>query len=99
MTQAVGEHILVILPNRKKATDGGIILPDAIGQKFCYGRVLSAGEEVDVTAGAYVIFDHRGHAEINLDPIKDDGVVCIHKTMVYAVISRSELEERNLPLP
>jgi len=95
----------VKLPPQVKVTEGGIHLPDNSKQKFCYGRVVSVGEDVQggplsrPTAKDVILFDHQGMRSVALHPIKDEGYVVIHDTMVYAILDEAELTSRELPLP
>lgn len=98
--KAHGEHLLIQKPSKKTITESGILLPDTVGQKYEYGRVLSVGELVDgVNDGDYVFFDPFGVREILADPLKDDGRCVAHASHIFATVTREELEERNLPIP
>jgi len=103
--EAQGEHVLIRKPDPKKATEGGIALPDVIDQVYSYGRVMSVGSKVaafgvDVAAGEYVVFEASASTALELDPHKDKdaNLVSTHAAAIYCKISKEELEARKLPL-
>lgn len=104
--KAKGHHILIQKPAAPKETSGGLLLPDKYDVAYSYGRVLSIGdgvpemaERVRVSEGDVVLFDPNGVTELELHPSHDRDVVVAHATQVFAVITRNELETRNLPIP
>lgn len=99
--KAYGEHILIQKPNKKTQTDSGLMLPDDMeAGEYEYGRVLSVGDEVDnVSVGDFVFYDPMGTRDMCIDPFRDDGLKVAHKTHIFAVTNRKDLEDRKLPIP
>jgi co-chaperonin GroES (HSP10) len=102
--KAQGEHVLIRKPNRKKALDSGIILPDANEQTYFYGRVLSVGPKVSdlgvsVKEGDIVVYDKHGAVAVELDPMKDGDLDMAHGTQVFLTLVEEQLEKRKLPIP
>lgn len=100
--QAHGEHLIVQLPPRKEASDAGIVLPGDLDVKYSYGRVLSVGHKIDPTtvqAGDIAVFDHMGARELELDPIRDQGVLVIHESMLFGVTDDEYLRDAKVPVP
>lgn len=101
--QAQGEHLLVRLPSKRKATEGGLLLPDNFGQLQAYGRVLSAGQKVadfiDVQEGDIVCFDAMGKRDVELDPSRDSDLTVLHATQVFFKLAEQQLDARKLPIP
>lgn len=101
--QAQGEHLLVRLPNKKKSTEGGLLLPDNFGQIQAYGRVVSAGAKVNefvrVAEGDIVCFDAMGKRDVELDATKDSDLTVLHATQVFFTLAEEQLVARKLPIP
>jgi len=88
------------LPKPKTQTKEGIVLPDAIGTEYVYGRVISTGPEVSrATVGEIAIFDQMGARRLELDPHKETGLVVIEEEQVFGTINPSMLNDLNLPVP
>lgn len=109
--QAQGEHLLVRLPNKQKATEGGLLLPDNFGQVQAYGRIVSMGDKVlDLLGdadregpapapGVLVCFDAMGARDVELDSLKDSELRVLHASQVFFTMVDKQLEARKLPLP
>lgn len=101
--EAKGEHLLIKKPNQKKASEGGILMPDNYDRTVSYGRVMSSGDqaidEVGNLTGRCVAFDPAGVRELELDALKDADVVVVHYSQVFCTIEDADLEMRKLPIP
>lgn len=101
--QAAGEHLIVRIPPKRKATDTGLVV-EQIDQPRMYGRVesmgLDAAAHLDNIVGQYVVFDTTGIAPIALDPTVPQNqivTVAMNYTNVFAVCRPEEIEKANLP--
>lgn len=105
--RALGEHLIVRLPSKQEKTEGGVVLPDSVGQEWTYGRVVSIGDRVPAAVGGYdirdgdlVLFDKLGIKPLDLDPNAEDaGLVSIHHEMLMSHLTEAEVVARRLPLP
>ena len=102
--KAQGEHILIRKPNKAKATEGGIVLPDTFDQKLSYGRVLSVGGAVDgngvvVEDGDIVAYSPQGVEDLEFGSLEDLDLVMAHFSNVFLTMDDQDLAARNLPLP
>jgi|TARA_R110000822_G_scaffold310554_1_gene444052 co-chaperonin GroES (HSP10) len=102
--KAQGEHILLRKPNKAKATEGGIVLPDTMDQKLSYGRVVSIGAAVegngvDVACGDVVAYSPQGVEDLEFGSLADIDLVMAHWSNIYLVMDAKDLKARNLPQP
>ncbi len=99
--QALGEYLIVRLPDPKKKTEGGIELPEDSKQAFYYGKVESSGgsDANFVCADTYVVFDPQGAVPIQLDPLAAESkIMVLHQEQVFATITIDELRRMGLPV-
>lgn len=98
--KAYGEHILIQKPNKKTVLESGLILPDNMEDRYEYGRVTSVGNAVaDVAVGDFVFYDPLGTRELCIDPMRDDGLKIAHRSHIFAIANKKDLEDRKLPIP
>lgn len=102
--QAQGEHVIIRKPNKKKATDAGLVLPDTMNQKLSYGRVVSVGPGVEamgvsIVKGDIVAYHPQGVEDLSFGALADIDMVIGHATHVFCTMSTEELDERKLPIP
>lgn len=102
--QAQGEHVLIRKPNKAKATESGLVLPDTMDQKLSYGRVVSAGDQVKemgikLNVGDIVAYHPQGVSDLELGSIADADMVIAHATHILLTLTVDDLHVRKLPIP
>jgi len=100
-----GEHVLIRRPEKPKATDGGLLLPDNYDKQYAYGRLVSKGSKCDqfmdddCKEGSLVVYDMNGARDVELHPRQDAELQTLHGSGVFFTITEEELTERKLPIP
>src|SRR5436190_20128396 len=99
--KAVGEYLIVRIPEPKMKTEGGIELPGDTKQQFYYGRVESVGEAVStIEPGGYVVFEPQAAMPIELNPLRPGSsrIVIVGREQVLAEIDADELLSMSLAI-
>lgn len=95
MIQAVGDKIIVEVLKITK-TDSGLIIPDTVQPPQGYGRVLSAGEQVEnIKEGDILMF----HIMAGMDIVAEKKVLkCLKYEELYGVLDDKELVSKMEPI-